>query len=97
MVGLHHQLHGHEFEQAQRYDKGQGKLACYSAWGCKESDMTEQPNNNSNKSERQYKGPNIKLMADPSISITTVEARRQRNNILKILGQTKNAYLVKLL
>ena len=59
--------------------------------------MTEQQNNNSNKSERQYKERIIKLMADPSMSITTVEARRQRNNILKILGQTKNAYLVKLL
>ena len=40
MVGWHHQLDGHEFEQAQRDDDGQGSLVCYSPWGQKESDMT---------------------------------------------------------
>ena len=46
MVGWHHQLNGHEFEQAIGYGKGQGSLACCSQWGLKESDMTEQLNNN---------------------------------------------------
>ena len=41
MVGWHHQLHEHEFEQALRVGDEQGSLACYSPWGCKESDMTE--------------------------------------------------------
>ena len=41
MVGLHHQLSGHEFEQAPGVGDGQGNLACCSPWGCKESDMTE--------------------------------------------------------
>ena len=41
MVGWHHQLNGHEFEQALGVGDGQGGLACYSPWGCKESDMTE--------------------------------------------------------
>ena len=41
MVGWHHQLSGHEFEQAPGIGDGQGSLACYSPWGCKESDMTE--------------------------------------------------------
>ena len=41
MVGLHHQLNGHEFKQAQGVGDGQGSLVCYSPWGCKESDMTE--------------------------------------------------------
>ena len=41
MVGCHHQLHGHEFEQALGVGDGQGGLACYSPWGRKESDMTE--------------------------------------------------------
>ena len=41
MVGWHHQLEGHEFEQALRIGDGQGSLACCSLWGCKESDMTE--------------------------------------------------------
>ena len=41
MVGWHHQLDGHESEQAPGADDGQGSLACCSPWGCKESDMTE--------------------------------------------------------
>ena len=35
MVGLHHRLNGHEFEQAPGVGDGQGSLACYSPWGCK--------------------------------------------------------------
>ena len=45
MVGWHHQLNGHEFEQAPRVGDGQGSLACCSPWGHKESDTTEQLNN----------------------------------------------------
>ena len=41
MVGWHHQLDGHEFEQALGVGDGQGSLACCSPWGCKELDMTE--------------------------------------------------------
>ena len=44
MVGFHHQLNGHEFEQAPGAGDGQGSLACYSLWGCKELDTTEQLN-----------------------------------------------------
>ena len=42
----HHRLNGHEFEQAPGAGDGQGSLVCCSPWGCKESDMTEQLNNN---------------------------------------------------
>ena len=41
MVGWHHQLNGHEFEQALGVGDGQGSLACCSPWGRKESDTTE--------------------------------------------------------
>ena len=41
MVGCHHQLDGHEFEQAPGFGDGQGSLACCSSWCCKELDMTE--------------------------------------------------------
>ena len=41
MVGWHHRLYGHEFEQALGVGEGQGSLACCSPWGSKESDMTE--------------------------------------------------------
>ena len=46
MVGWHHQLNGHEFEQTLGDGEGQGSLACCSPWDCKESDRTEQANNN---------------------------------------------------
>ena len=35
MVGWHHRLDGHEFEQASGVGDGQGSLACCSPWGCK--------------------------------------------------------------
>ena len=41
LVGWHHRLDGHEFEQAPGVGDGQGSLACCSPWGHKESDMTE--------------------------------------------------------
>ena len=41
MVGWHHQLNGHEFDQTQEDSEGQGSLACCSSWGHKELDMTE--------------------------------------------------------
>ena len=44
VVGWHHQLDGHEFEQALGVDNGQGILVCCSSWGCKESDTTERLN-----------------------------------------------------
>ena len=43
-VGWHHRLNGHEFEQTPGDSEGQGILACWSPWGCKHSDMTEQLN-----------------------------------------------------
>ena len=41
VVGWHHHLNGHEFEQALGDGEGQGSLVCFSLWGHKESDMTE--------------------------------------------------------
>ena len=41
MVGWHHRLNGHEFEQAPGVDDGQGGLACCSPSGHKELDMTK--------------------------------------------------------
>ena len=46
MIGWHHRLNGHEFEQAPGDGEGQGSLACCSPWVCKESDITEQLNHN---------------------------------------------------
>ena len=41
MVGWHHWLNGHEFEQAPGIGDGQGNLACCSPWGPKELGTTE--------------------------------------------------------
>ena len=46
MIGWHHQLNGHEFEQLPGDGEGQGSLVCCSPWGHKESDMGERLNNN---------------------------------------------------
>ena len=44
IVGWHHQLNGHEFEQALGVGDGQGSLVCCSPWGHKESDTTDHLN-----------------------------------------------------
>ena len=68
MVGWHHQLNGHEFEQALGDGEGQGGLACCSPWGHKESDTTEGLNNYHN----------LMIMEDRS-KLALVVPRGQRN------------------
>ena len=41
LVGWHHQLDGHEFDQTLGDGEGQGSLVCCSPWGCKVLDTTE--------------------------------------------------------
>ena len=41
VVGWHHRLEGHEFEQAPGVGDGQEIPACCSPWSCKQSDTTE--------------------------------------------------------
>ena len=41
MIGWHHWLYRHEFEQVLEVGDGQRRLACCSPWGCKELDTTE--------------------------------------------------------
>ena len=45
MVGWHHWLNGHEFEQTPWDSEGQGSLACCSPWGHKESDLATEKQN----------------------------------------------------
>ena len=42
MVGWHHPLNGHEFEQTPGVGDGQGGLVCCGSWSRRESDTTEQ-------------------------------------------------------
>ena len=44
MVGWHHRLDGHEFEQALGVDDRHGSMVYCSPWGRKESGKTEQLN-----------------------------------------------------
>ena len=53
MVGLHHQLNGHKFEQTLGDSVGWGSLVFCSPWGHKEWDTTEQLNNNNNKDKKE--------------------------------------------
>ena len=48
MVGWHHWLDGHVFEQTPGDGDVQGSLVYCSPWGCKELDRTEWLNNNLN-------------------------------------------------
>ena len=56
MVGWHHQVNRHEFEQVLGDSEGQGSLACFTPWGRKEFDMTEQLNNNNLPTEGKRRG-----------------------------------------
>ena len=78
MVGWHHWLNGHEFEQTPGDNEGQGSLVCCSSWdseeqgslvhcgprGHKELDMTERLDNNSNKSRDVHHLSLLKAVSD---------------------------------
>ena len=53
MVGWHHRLNEHEFEQALGVGDGQGSLVCCGPWGHKELDTTEQLNNSNEGDQEQ--------------------------------------------
>ena len=55
MVGWHHRLNGHEFEQALGVGDGQGSLMYCSPWGPKDSDTTERLNNKVMRGQNSYK------------------------------------------
>ena len=52
MVGWHHRLNEHEFEQAPGDDEGQGSLECCSPWSRKELNTTERLLNNNKQVSR---------------------------------------------
>ena len=61
MVGWHHRLNGHEFEQGPGDGEGQGSLACCSPWGHKEPEATERLNNNNIHLLNYYLFQDIKI------------------------------------
>ena len=72
-MGWYQCLNKHEFEQTAGDREGQGGLACCSPWDCKESDMTEQLNNNNDPVARPAGDPAIRysspqLLSHPKLS-----------------------------
>ena len=61
MVGWHHQLNGHEFEQTLGDGEGQGNLVCCSPWDQRESDMTEQLNNRRGRHKAKNTDSHLKV------------------------------------
>ena len=74
MVGWHHWLNGHEFEQAPEDGEGQGSLVCCSPWGCKESDTTYQLKYN-NKKEKLF----AEWITNVNLSLEKSRERYNRN------------------
>ena len=85
VVGWHHWLDGHEFEQAPGVGDGQGSVPCYSPWGRKELEMTVQLNWNINPKELQYKEL---ITARCRLSL-----RRYAYRSPKLTGETKTGML----
>ena len=54
MVGWHHRLNGHGFEQILGDGKEQGSVVSCSPWGHKESDTNEQLNNSTPNRKSPY-------------------------------------------
>ena len=86
MVGWHHQLNGHEFEQTLGDSEGQGSLTRYSPWDCKESDATEQLNNNNNKAF---------LKSKVQYSMCASQDSAEKQNRVYMYIHTKHTYIKK--
>ena len=70
MVGWHHRLSGHEFEQTPENSEGQGSLACCSPWGHRELDMPERLNNQSSNSGNKISASGLDPDRNPRFLLT---------------------------
>ena len=77
MIGWHHQLNGHEFEQDPEVCEGQVSLAFCTPWGHKELDTTEQLNNN--KQGNSVKLQDTKSIHRKSLHLHTLATKKIRN------------------
>ena len=81
MVRQHYCLNENEFEQTPGDREGQGSLACCSAWGLKESDTTQQLNNNNICRYNLHK--HSPLADSEAIKSAKVSLNKQTNKIPK--------------
>ena len=73
IVGWHHRLNGHEFEQAPGDSEGQGGLVCGRRWGHKGSDSTEQLTNSKAKTKIAEKFVIVMTGSSPGLCSTWEE------------------------
>ena len=88
MVGWHHRINGHEFEQALGDSEEQGSLACCSPWGCRESDTTELLNKNKNVAQKAEGGEYKKRVRN--VLVRRDKYRRQEKEIQCAQTTNKN-------
>ena len=83
MVGWHHRLDGHEFDQALGVGDEQGGLVCSSPWGCKELDTTEQQCKEIEESNRMGKTRDLfkKIRDTKGIFHAKMGAIKERNGM----------------
>ena len=105
MVGWHHRLNGHDFQQALGVGDGQGSLGCCSPWVCEESDMTERLTWTELKGRTEMMGENFSVFQGVSgvihttfriprcITIKLQNTRDQESNIES--NREKRGYLKK--
>ena len=70
MVGWHHQLNRHEFGWTPAVGDGQGGLACFGSFGCKESDTTERLNS----TELNWRKKKIRIAGESSTGHTVQDS-----------------------
>ena len=83
MVGGHHWLKGHEFEQILGDNEGQGSLACCSPRGCRESDTTEWLNNNTELGIRILKSNMILASKNSRISSPQISFLKKNKPLIR--------------
>ena len=81
MVGCHHQLDGHEFEQTLGDSEGQGRLACCSPRGHEKSDITWWLNNNNSVYNFNKQGDNVQPCHIPNFEPKTLTGYKKTNII----------------
>ena len=89
MVGWHHWLNGHEFEQAPEVSDGQGGQVCCNLWGHKESDMTEWQLN-----WTELISPNLLLLLPLGFSCLNEQDISRRNYFIPAFALPLTGFLV---
>ena len=95
MVGWHHRLNGHEFEQTPGNGEGKGGLACCSPWGCQVVlDTTERLNNNDEPAEHYllpwHPTPEFKMQSHPRIPKLNMERSSGDAHLVGLVCMTKS-------